>query len=91
LALHLKERMVTVWPSGLPTARKASKMPFICYIHRKGGGVPHFEVLPEMTAVGAQVHAVALLAQRIDATRAEVWDGDTLLFTVPPAAALAAP
>ena len=58
-------------------------MPFFCYIHRQGDGVPHFEVLPELSARGAQDHAAQLLAQRADGVRAEVWDGDRLVFTVP--------
>ena len=74
--------------AGVPGRPKATTMPFICYVHRKEG-VPHFEVLPEMTRYGAQAHAAELLAQRIDATRAEVWDGDTLIFTVPSAEAAA--
>ncbi len=58
-------------------------MPVFCYIHRKGVGVPHFEVLPELSERGAQDRAAQLLAQRADGVRAEVWDGDTLIFTVP--------
>jgi len=58
-------------------------MPFFCYIHRKGDRVPHFEVLPELSAGAAQDRAAQLLAQRADGVRAEVWDGDTLVFTLP--------
>jgi hypothetical protein len=58
-------------------------MPLFCYIHRKGDRVPHFEVLPELTERGAQDRAAQLLAQRADGVRAEVWDGDTLVFTLP--------
>jgi hypothetical protein len=58
-------------------------MPLFCYIHRKGDGVPYFEVLPELTERGVQARAAQLLAQRPDAVRAEVWDGDTLIFTLP--------
>jgi len=57
-------------------------MPFFCYIHREGDRVPYFEVLPELTEGGAQARAAQLLAQRTDAVRAEVWDGDRLLFTL---------
>jgi hypothetical protein len=62
-------------------------VPFFCYIHRDGSGVPYFEVLPELTQRGARERAAQLLAQRADAIRAEVWDGDTLVFTVPRTAA----
>ena len=58
-------------------------MAFFCYIHRNGDRVPHFEVLPELTERGLQNKAAELLAQRADAVRAEVWDGDTLVFTLP--------
>jgi hypothetical protein len=58
-------------------------MPLFCYIHREGGGVPHFEVLPELSERGAQDRAAQLLAQRADGIRAEIWDGDTLIFTLP--------
>jgi hypothetical protein len=64
-------------------------MPFFCYIHRRGDGVPHFEVLSEVTERGAQARAAQLLAQRADAVRAEVWDGDTLIFTLPQTSAAA--
>lgn len=64
-------------------------MPFFCYIHRKGDRVPHFEVLPELTERGLQDKAAELLAQRADGVRAEVWDGDTLVFTLPGAMAQA--
>jgi hypothetical protein len=57
-------------------------MPFFCYIHREGDRVPYFEVLPEHTERGAQARAAQLLAQRADAIRAEVWEGDRLLFTL---------
>lgn len=58
-------------------------MAFFCYIHRQNNGVPHFEVLPELTERGAQNRAAQLLAQRADAVCAEVWDGDNLVFTLP--------
>jgi hypothetical protein len=58
-------------------------MPYFCYIHRETGGVPHFEVLPE-TSQGDAIHrATKLLAQRADGVRAEVWEGERLVFTVP--------
>jgi hypothetical protein len=57
-------------------------MPYFCYIHRRGDGVPHFEVLPELTERGAKERAAQLLEQRTDGSRAEVWDGETLIFTL---------
>jgi hypothetical protein len=58
-------------------------MTYFCYIHRKTGGVPHFEVLPEMSPGDAVDRAAKLLAQRADGERAEVWEGERLVFTVP--------
>jgi hypothetical protein len=58
-------------------------MTYFCYIHRKAGGVPHFEVLPDMSQGGAIDMATQLLAQRADAVRAEIWEGERLLFSVP--------
>ena len=58
-------------------------MPFLCYIHRRNRGVPHFEVLPETSKLEAMDRAASLLAQRVDGVRAEIWDGDTLVVTLP--------
>lgn len=58
-------------------------MPYFCYIHREKGGVPHFEVLAETSRRGAADRAAKLLAQRADGIRAEVWEGETLVFTLP--------
>ena len=58
-------------------------MPYFCYIHRERGGVPHFEVLPETTRRAAVGQAAKLLQQRADGVRAEVWDGERLVFTLP--------
>ena len=58
-------------------------MPYFCYIHRETGGVPHFEVLPETSPGDAVERAKRLLAQRADGVRAEVWEGERLVFTVP--------
>lgn len=58
-------------------------MAYFCYIHRKTGGVPHFEVLPETSQGNAVDAAQRLLAQREDAIRAEIWEGERLLFTLP--------
>jgi hypothetical protein len=57
-------------------------MPYFCYVHRQAGGVPHFEVLPENSQVGALNRAARLLADRADAVRAEVWEGERLIFTL---------
>jgi hypothetical protein len=58
-------------------------MPYFCYIHRETGGVPHFEVLPETSQSGAVDRAAQLLEQRADGVRAEVWEGERLVFTLP--------
>lgn len=58
-------------------------MAYFCYIHRKTGGVPHFEVLPDGTRGEAVDMAARLLAERAGATRAEIWDGERLLLTLP--------
>jgi hypothetical protein len=59
-------------------------MTYFCYIHRRTGGVPHFEVLPEMPRGLAIDTAARLLAQRADGVRAEIWDDERLVFTLPP-------
>lgn len=61
-------------------------MPYFCYIHRMSGGVPHFEVLPDTSQGDAIGRAADLLAQRADAVRAEVWEDERLIFTLPRAA-----
>ncbi|HVI34300.1 hypothetical protein [Phenylobacterium sp.] len=65
-------------------------MPYLCYVHRSSGGVPHFEVLPELTRDEAIQRAGELLAQRPDGLRAELWEEDLLVFTLPRASAPAA-
>lgn len=65
-------------------------MPYLCYVHRSSGGVPHFEVLPDLTRDEAIQRAGELLAQRPDGQRAELWDDDLLVFTLPRAGAPAA-
>lgn|GEM_PF-1689040 len=63
--------------------RKANSLVYFCYIHRASGSAPHFEVLPETSHVGAMEHAAQMMAQRSDAIRAEIWDGDRLVFSLP--------
>jgi hypothetical protein len=58
-------------------------MPYFCYIHRKAGGVPHLEVLPETNQGPAIDIAARLLAQRADAVRAEIWEDERLIFSLP--------
>lgn len=58
-------------------------MAYFCYIHRESGGVPHFEVLPDSTRGEAVDMAARLLAERVGASRAEIWDGERLLLTLP--------
>lgn len=65
-------------------------MPYMCYVHRTSGGVPHFEVLPDVSRDEAIRRALDLLSQRPDGQRAELWDEDTLIFTVPGGFAAAA-
>lgn len=62
-------------------------MAYFCYIHRRAGGVPHFEVLPETSQRKAIDLAAQLLAERADGLRAEVWEGERLVFTLPRSAA----
>jgi hypothetical protein len=62
-------------------------MAYLCYIHRRTGGVPHFEVLPDASQGEAIEMAAHLLAERADSVRAEVWDGERLVFTLPRIAA----
>jgi hypothetical protein len=61
-------------------------MSYFCFIHRRTGGVPHFEVLPQTSHDGALDQAARLLAERTDAVRAEVWEDEQLIFTLPRAA-----
>jgi hypothetical protein len=58
-------------------------MPYLCYIHRQSGGVPHLEVLPETSQGRAIDTAARLMAQRADAVRAEIWEDERLIFTLP--------
>jgi hypothetical protein len=62
----------------------------MCYVHRTSGGVPHFEVLPDVSRDEAIRRALDLLSQRPDGQRAELWDEDALIFTVPGGFAAAA-
>jgi hypothetical protein len=57
-------------------------MSILCYVHRQTGGVPHFEVFADMSREEAVRRAAALLADRPDGERAELWDDDQLIFTV---------
>jgi len=68
---------------GDPLPRFELVMAYFCYIHRRTGGVPHFEVLPETSQGHAVDTAARLLAQRDDAVRAEVWEDERLVFTLP--------
>ncbi|MET0272089.1 MAG: hypothetical protein ABW360_03780 [Phenylobacterium sp.] len=69
-------------------------MSILCYVHRHAGGVPHFEVLADMSRDEAIERAAALLADRPDGERAELWADDELIFTVrhqaPPASGMGA-
>ncbi len=65
-------------------------MPYLCYVHRTSGGVPHFEVLPDVDQAGAVAMAAAILNQRTDSLRAELWHDDTLVCSIPAAGAVEA-
>ncbi|MDB5417139.1 MAG: hypothetical protein JWP86_2799 [Phenylobacterium sp.] len=58
-------------------------MTYLCYIHRRSGVAPYFEVLPDMPRRSAIEQAGRLLAERPDGDRAELWDGERLVFTLP--------
>jgi len=60
-------------------------MPYFCFVHRRSQAAPYFEVLPEMSRQSAIERACALMADRPDAERAELWDGERLVLTVPAA------
>lgn len=64
-------------------------MPYFCYIHRTTSGVPHLEVLPETSQGDAIERAAHLLADRADAVRAEIWEDERLIVTLPRAVAAA--
>lgn len=64
-------------------------MPYLCYIHRRTGASPYFEVLPDMPATDAIERAGALLADRPDGELAELWQDETLVVTLPRAASVA--
>ena len=57
-------------------------MPLICYVHRTGEAVPYFEVLPELTGPAAVRRAAELMADRPDAIRAELWEGERLVHVL---------
>lgn len=54
-------------------------MPFFCYLYRRDGGVPYFEVLagPGLDSAREQAHEVIRL--RPDYETAELWDGERLV------------
>jgi len=58
-------------------------MTYICYIHRASSETPQLEVLPDLTPVEAIDRAASLMAEKTDAVRAEVWDDERLIFTLP--------
>ncbi|WP_372786792.1 hypothetical protein [Phenylobacterium sp.] len=62
-------------------------MVYFCYIHRESGGAPYFEVLAETSQSGAMARAQQMLSQHDGAVRAEVWEGERLVFSLPRALA----
>lgn len=65
-------------------------MPYFCFIHRQAEASPYFEVLPEMSRTSAIQRAAAMLAERPDGARAELWEGEELVFTLPRVESLSA-
>jgi hypothetical protein len=61
-------------------------MPLFCYVHRRGEATPYLEVLPDLPSEAAARRAAQLLADRADAERAELWDGEELVLTLSPVA-----
>lgn len=59
-------------------------MPLFCYVHRAQGAAPYFEVLPDVSQAEAERRARELMAERADAVRAELWEGDQLVATLEP-------
>lgn len=57
-------------------------MTYLCFVHRQIG-TAYFEVLGDMPRLNAIERAGALLAERPDGQRAELWDGERLVFTLP--------
>jgi hypothetical protein len=58
-------------------------VPYLCYVHRVSGGVPHFEVLPDVSQAEAMAIATAILGQRAESLRAELWRDDALVCSIP--------
>jgi hypothetical protein len=65
-------------------------MPYLCFIHRRSQAAPYFEVLPDMSRLSAIERAGALLADRPDGERAELWEDERLVLTLPRADAVSA-
>lgn len=56
-------------------------MPLFCYVYPEGQATPYFEVLSEVET-SALRRAAQLMAERPDAVRAELWDGERLVHTL---------
>ena len=57
-------------------------MPYLCFINHQNGGVPHFEVLPDCSHVGAVKFAAHLLRQHDDGDSADIWRGENLMLSL---------
>ena len=57
-------------------------MPYICYLYEPEGPVPYMEVLPEASLADARSLTLDLLHRRPHYTRAELWDGETIVSRV---------
>ena len=79
--IYLRTPDICFGVTGKTRVRKV--MVYFCYIHRDTDKAPYFEVLPETSEVDAIGRATQMLSQHAGAVRAEVWDGDSLLFSLP--------
>jgi hypothetical protein len=57
-------------------------MPYLCFINHREGGVPHFEVLPASSHVGAVNSAARLLREHDDGHTADIWRGENLMLSL---------
>jgi hypothetical protein len=57
-------------------------MPYLCFINHREGGVPHFEVLPASSRVGAVQFAARLLRDYDDGHTADIWRGEHLMLSL---------
>lgn len=56
---------------------------FVCFLHTRTSSVPHLEFLAVETVVEAHNEALVRMLQHEDVTRAQIYNGDELLATIP--------